>query len=266
MFPQVVFIDINDTLISQISELFQKNQTITIDEQTIKISDHINYKCIVDDITNHVDESNTAFTSAANSEGMLLGGVDNALSKMFPLVQENINEIIIDNGYVNKYREHFIPVGSSTLVPICETDENQNNQYLITAPTMLTPSRVDDTDNCYHALYAVLRVVQKFNDYLIQNKQSEIKTIYVPGMGTGVGGISPENASQQFLDAITDFVSIDLAKVKKLNESQQHMFEDISEEPNVFIKCPSQMIKKQPEWYTYVSYRKKKISSENVQS
>lgn len=264
MFPKLIFIDINPDLVVQIASLLEANPIIKVGEELIPIKEHINYECVTSDINTYIEHKNIGFTSAANGEGMLLGGVDHALRNMFPLVQDIINETIADNGYVNKYHRHFIPVGSATIVPVCYIEENiaNNNQYLITAPTMLNPSNVKNTKNCYHALYAVLRVVNKYNTFLINQKQPLIETILCPGMGTGVGGISYEDAAQQFLEAIIDFISIDLTGKLIPAEDVKDMFVDISKEPNVFIKSPIKMITLQPQWYTYVRYRKKNTTNE----
>jgi O-acetyl-ADP-ribose deacetylase (regulator of RNase III) len=258
MFPKVIFIDIKPDLVTKVSSLLEENPTITLNDEVINIKDYFNYECVVGNIANYIDNKNTAFTSAANGEGMLLGGVDSALRNMFPVVQPIIEETIMDNGFMNKYRDHFIPVGSSTIVPVCDTDENftNNNQYLITAPTMLNPSNVKNTNNCYHALYAVFRVVYKFNQHLKESNKPLIDTVLCPGMGTGVGGISSEDAASQFLQAIQDFVKVDLSNKYK-PDGDSEMYQDISENPNVFIKCPIKMIMEQPHWYTYVRYRKK---------
>lgn len=259
MFPKIVFIDIKPDLVDKISELLESNSVIELEDGPLNIKDYFNYECVVDDISKYVDQTNTAFTSAANGEGMLLGGVDSALRKMFPIVQDAIDGAIMENGYKNKYRDYFIPVGSSTIVPVCEA--NENNQYLITAPTMLNPSNVKNTKNCYHALYAVFRVVYKFNKFLEENNRPLINTVFCPGMGTGVGGISNEDASQQFVEAVKDFVLVDLTK--KIQPDEADMYQDISEKSFAFKKCPVKMIMLQPDWYRYVRYRKKTPEEQN---
>ena len=261
MFPKLIFIDIKPELVSQVQYLLESNPTIKIGEaETLNISEHLNYECVVGDITDYVNRKNTAFTSAANGEGMLLGGVDNALDNMFPMVQYIINETIAKIKYVNKHNQYFIPVGSATIVPVCNHEENvvNDNQYLITAPTMLSPSNVKNTNNCYHALYAVLRVVQKYNAYLKENKLPEIDTILCPGMGTGVGGITSEDAAKQFYQAVYDFITIDLTG--KIKPDDIEMYTDVGKFPDAFIKAPIKMITMQPKWFTFVKYRNKNQS------
>lgn len=255
--PKITFIDINRPLVEHIHKLFEQNPIIDVDsESPIKFDDHIQYECIKGDIKEFSGQENTGFVSAANALGILGGGVDAAINNMFPLVQENITTIINDNGYINIYGEGFIPIGSATIVPICEPEQNIHNQYLITAPTMLNPCNVSKTNNCYHALYATLRVVKKFNEYQLKNNKPEIETIICPGLGTGVGGIHEIDAARQFWRAIADFVKYDIVKLN-VPEKYSKMYKDISDKPDVFIKAPVGMIKLQPYWESFVKFKPK---------
>lgn len=255
-FPtKVIFIDINRPLVETIFQLFEKNPTIDVDtDSPIDIDDHFQYECVKGDITEYVKQSNTAFVSAANAVGRLGGGVDAVLRHMFPEVQPNIDKIIEENGFLNLWGEHFIPVGSSTIVPI--NNDNTLNQYLVTSPTMLDPSNVSTTNNCYHALYGVLRLIKKFNEDRKANDLPVLDTVICPGLGTGVGGISTDSAAKQFWGAVADFVRYDLAG-EPIKEELKKMFTDISNVPSVFIKAPVGMIKLQPHYKSFVKFKSK---------
>lgn len=254
-FPKVIFIDIHHGLVQKILDIFQDNPQVDPEsDNPIDIDEHIVYECVKGDITEYINQPNTAFVSAANALGILGGGVDGALRNMFPLVQDNINAIINQYGYTNIHNDKFIPVGSATIVPICHPDENSHNQYLVTAPTMLNPSNVSSTKNCYHALYAVLRLVKKFNEELKSTGNPELETIICPGLGTGVGGISHGSAARQFWHALAHFIKFDMVGVE-VPEPVQKLFKDISDKPDVFIKAPIGMTKNQPGRHNFVKFK-----------
>jgi O-acetyl-ADP-ribose deacetylase (regulator of RNase III) len=216
----------------------------------VKLSNYINCNANVNDITKLKFSKNTAFVSAANGEGYLGGGVDAALRSMFPKVQPLIREAVIENGYLNGRDEQFIPVGSATIVPINQT--NKLNQFLITSPTMLSPSNVSTTDNCYYALYATLRLVKKFNESLKKEDKPLIENIFCPGLGTGVGGMPSKNAAQQFVKAIVDFILFDLACIMVPSKEHEIYVTDISTHANSFIRAPREFIISQPDWKRFM--------------
>ena len=74
--------------------------------------------------------------------------------------------------------------------------------YLVSAPTMVTPSNISHTNNVYLATKALLAAVHKFN---LEN-DGEIQTVAIPGLGTGVGKMPPHFASQQMADAYREFL------------------------------------------------------------
>jgi O-acetyl-ADP-ribose deacetylase (regulator of RNase III) len=263
-FPKVIFIDIHNGLVQKILQTFQDNPKIDPEsDEPINIDEHIVYECVKGDITEYINKPNTAFVSAANALGILGGGVDGALRNMFPLVQDNINEIIDQHGYVNIHNDKFIPVGSATVVPICDPDENSHNQYLVTAPTMLNPSNVSKTKNCYHALYAVLRLIKKFNEDLKSNSKPELETVICPGLGTGVGGISHGSAARQFWYAVGHFIKYDIVGIE-VPEPIHKLFKDISTKPTVFIKAPIGMTKNQPGRHNFVKFKSEHVTTEET--
>jgi O-acetyl-ADP-ribose deacetylase (regulator of RNase III) len=257
--PILNIIDINPKLIQFFKTYLKHFAEIEATDETkkvvqVKLSDYITCNTGVIDITKLKNSHNTAFVSAANGEGFLGGGVDNALRSMFPKVQPIIRETIIENGYINGNDEQFIPVGSATIVPV--SPNNNFNQYLITSPTMLSPMDVSTTENCYYALYATLRLVKKFNESLKKAGKPQIDKIFCPGLGTGVGGMSSNNAAKQFVKAIIDFILIDLLCVEKPTTEQEIYFTDISTNDNCFLRAPRQFIMSQPHWKNFMRKRK----------
>jgi O-acetyl-ADP-ribose deacetylase (regulator of RNase III) len=248
--PVLNIIDISPHLIKYVNAYLKHYTNIEINDKKINMSDYITCNASVTDITELNTSKNTAFVSAANGEGFLGGGVDAALRNMFSDVQPIIREAVIENGYINGDNDQFIPVGSATIVPV--TQINKLNQFLITSPTMLSPSNVSFTENCYYALYATLRLVKKFNESLKREGKPQIDKIYCPGLGTGVGGMSSKNAAQQFVKAIVDFILYDLTDIMKPTKDNAIYINDISSNDNAFVRAPREFIMSQPHWKSFM--------------
>ena len=132
-----------------------------------------------------MNEPDAIYVSPANSFGFMDGGIDLVYSRMmFPKVETNIKRMIGRIGLDFEGRD-YLPIGCTLAVPT----EFRANQYMICAPTMLLPQNVSETQNAYYAMYAILRLVHK----LIINAKLKIKKLYIPGLGTGIGGIEPDN-------------------------------------------------------------------------
>ncbi|MFO0726309.1 MAG: macro domain-containing protein [Myxococcota bacterium] len=86
---------------------------------------------------------------------------------------------------------HFgeLPVGAAVIVPT----DNPDWPYLIAAPTMRVPEPVPHTLNAYLAFRAVLVAVWRFN----QKSKRKIRSVLVPGLATGVGGMSARRCAGQ---------------------------------------------------------------------
>lgn len=69
-------------------------------------------------------------------------------------------------------------------------------KFVIHSPTMERPSSLTNYDNVYKATKATL----------IISKEKGIKTLAFPAMGTGVGGLSFDEASKAMLKAIKDVI------------------------------------------------------------
>lgn len=71
------------------------------------------------------------------------------------------------------------------------------SEYVIHAPTMEKPSQKISIENVRQAIRGVLNCAEK----------NEIEEIAVPGLGTGVGGITYENAAAVMIEGIKNFES-----------------------------------------------------------
>lgn len=129
--------------------------------------------CDIGDIT---DQDVDTFVSPTNSFGYMDGGVDRAYIDRWGWdVMRTVQRKIVDefDGELN--------VGQATSVGLPEA------QRLVVAPTMRLPESIVGTLNVYVAFRAALQEAsQRGGSYLA-----------VPGMGTGVGGMSPQDAARQ---------------------------------------------------------------------
>ncbi len=129
----------------------------------------------------------TYFVSPANSLGFMDGGIDKAYMGMFNGIQHLVQRTIRDvSPYRSLLGRPFLPIGSAILV-----QPDQNN-YLISAPTMLMPQPVKETHNPYHAMRAIMKI------------WTGEGTLIVPPLACGYGMIDPKVAAQQMLQAVID--------------------------------------------------------------
>lgn len=138
------------------------------------------------------DISADAYVSPANSQGIMDGGIDLLLRSRFPGVDVRV-QLEIDR------RGGIIPVGEALIVETGDWDVS----YLISAPTMEIPGSIVGTSNVYLAMRAILRSVQAFN----RVGSNAINSVAIPGLGTGVGRVSPYEASRQMAMAFFEFAS-----------------------------------------------------------
>src|SRR5262245_41803895 len=122
--------------------------------------------------------------SPANSFGMMDGGIDAAIIRFF------------GNDLMNRVHEHILneffgeqPVGTSIIV---ETG-HAHHPFLAHTPTMRVPANINNTDNVYVAMAAMLRAVHHHNRAV----KPPITFIACPGLGTGTGQVNYGEAARQ---------------------------------------------------------------------
>ncbi|WP_437808779.1 macro domain-containing protein [Sorangium sp. So ce1078] len=124
-----------------------------------------------------------ALVSPANSFGIMDGGLDRAIRDTIGgAIQARVQDVIL--------RRHHgeLPVGAAEVV---ETG-HARWPFLIVAPTMRVPESVANTLNAYLAFRAVLLAVRHVN-----SAGQRIRTIVVPGLGTGVGAMDARRCAAQ---------------------------------------------------------------------
>lgn len=131
-----------------------------------------------------------ALVSPANSFGDMSGGVDRAIDDFY--------EGRAQRAAIAAIRERFLgelPVGAALVVPV----DSRRFPFLVVAPTMRVPGSVAGTLNAYLAMRGVLVAVTKHN----ADHPGNIRSLAVPGLCTGVGGMSPGVAARQMRPRMT---------------------------------------------------------------
>ena len=139
-------------------------------------------------------ENVDVFVSPANSRGWMDGGIDEIYMGMFPGVQELVKGSIRDrSAHRIQGTVPVLPVGSALLVNLKPLGFQQE---LICAPTMSVPQPIAKRpENVYYAMVAILKVCQRL---------SPGKIVAIPGLGTGVGRISPKTCATMMFKAYQD--------------------------------------------------------------
>lgn len=132
--------------------------------------------------------------SAANSFGLMDGGVDLAIIRFFgrPL-EQRVQAYIIEN-YLGEQ-----PIGTSFII---ETG-HEKHPFIAHTPTMRIPMTIALTDNVYVAMWAMLLAVHHHN---LSNAR-KIETIACPGLGTATGQVPSEEAARQMALAYRNFLN-----------------------------------------------------------
>ncbi len=126
------------------------------------------------------------------------GGIDLYLSQFLGWhVQDRLQEKI------KSVHHGELLVGTADIVPT----DHERFPYLIAAPTMRVPTILGDTSvNPYLAMCAILRLVRygKFVDGT--SIAEKVKSVAIPGLGTGVGQVPPDMCARQMYQAVSDIL------------------------------------------------------------
>jgi len=166
---KIKLIDINPNLTEAWNQVFKN-----IDEFSI----------VNDSIFNHPSD---ALVSPANSFGHMNGGIDFSISKNLGWHIEKELQAKIRNEYFGE-----LLVGQATSVPTRHADF----PTLIAAPTMRTPMTILRSPNVYLAMKAIL--------LFLQQNSNTIKSVAIPGLGSGIGQVPPKLCANQMRMAWED--------------------------------------------------------------
>lgn len=153
--------------------------------------------------------------SAANSFGLMDGGVDQCITDYFGLqMMKRVQQEVINQYYGEQ------PVGTSMIVRGNEDFKFGEgailikNQYVAHTPTMRIPMNISQTHYVYSAMKAMLIAVEKhniefdeFQKHNIENHETRIDTVVCPGLGTNAGRVPAEEAAKMMSLALYHFLN-----------------------------------------------------------
>lgn len=153
--------------------------------------------------------------SAANSFGLMDGGVDQCITDYFGVqMMKRMQDAVIREYYGEQ------PVGTSMIL---RGNENFNfgeggvllkNKYVAHTPTMRIPMDINRTSYVYSAMKAMLIAVEKHNEEVdefkkhnIENHNTRIDVVVCPGLGTNAGRVPAEEAAKMMSLALHHFLN-----------------------------------------------------------
>jgi len=139
--------------------------------------------------------------SAANSFGLMDGGVDAAITVFFgDQLQKRVQQRVLDEFDGEQ------PIGTSFIIPT----RNSKHPYLAHTPTMRVPMSIQGTDYVYLAMKAMLRAVKDHNlrvkNGTVSDTDSPIKSAACTGLGTFYGKMAFDEAARQMALAYHNFL------------------------------------------------------------
>ena len=121
--------------------------------------------------------------AAANSYGLMDGGVDGSIAGRFAGVERRVQERIREDFH------GYQPVGTSMIVATGDPD----HPWIAHTPTMRTPRPLtgETVANVHSAMWAMLCAVGQHN----RSSDQPIRTVACPGLGTAHGRVPPPRAA-----------------------------------------------------------------------
>jgi O-acetyl-ADP-ribose deacetylase (regulator of RNase III) len=131
--------------------------------------------------------------SPTNSFGWMRAGIDALYARTFPAVQQNVRSAVL------AYHGGELPVGQAVIVPTGV----RRPAWLISTPTMREAGQRLPADTV-HPYLAAMAVFRLWRDGILDNGapvRQAVCSIALPGLGTGVGGVSPATCANQVMAA-----------------------------------------------------------------
>jgi O-acetyl-ADP-ribose deacetylase (regulator of RNase III) len=140
-----------------------------------------------------LDADCEAIVSPANSFGDMGGGIDKAIDDLHQgQAQQAVRAAIAERFFGE------LPVGMALIVEV----PGPRLPFIVAAPTMRVPGKVGRTLNAYLSMRAALVAVLRHNAFSTR----PIRTLAVPGLGTGVGGLGAADAAAQMRTAYDQII------------------------------------------------------------
>jgi O-acetyl-ADP-ribose deacetylase (regulator of RNase III) len=130
-----------------------------------------------------------AVVSPANSFGLMRGGIDAVYARTWPSIEQRVRSAVL------AFHGGELPVGEAVVV----ATGGVRPAWLFSAPTMREPGTElpRGTVHPYLAARAVFRLWR--TGWLEDGRpvRRVVRSIAIPGLGTGFGGVSPESCARQ---------------------------------------------------------------------
>lgn len=145
--------------------------------------------------------------SAANSFGLMDGGVDQCITDYFGVqMMKRVQQEVLSQYYGEQ------PVGTSMIVRGNEAVvPGAKNKYVAHTPTMRIPMDINKTSYVYSAMKAMLIAVEKHNQNYFENggnsDDTKIDIVVCPGLGTNAGRVPAEEAAKMMSLALHHFLN-----------------------------------------------------------
>lgn len=173
---KLVLVDLEGVLCQEFEKAFDMFEGVSVQHGRFE---DVEFDCIV---------------SAANSFGLMDGGVDGAITMYFG------NQLMyrVQQTIIKEYHGEQ-PVGTSFIIRGNAELNDGNNKYVAHTPTMRVPMNIRGTENVYQAMRAMLIEVHKFNERVDSGEYppeyNRINTVACTGLGTLCGEIPYRKAA-----------------------------------------------------------------------
>lgn len=186
---KLVLVDLQGELCQEFSKAFDGVDNVTVYNGEFE---KVNFDCIV---------------SAANSFGLMDGGVDGAITGYFgEQMMKRVQQKIIEDYHGEQ------PVGTSFIIRGNEEWNDGHNQYVAHTPTMRVPMNIRVSENVYHAMKAMLIAVYKFNQSVdageLEPYVNRINTVACTGLGTFCGEVPFKRAAKDMKMAYDNVINV----------------------------------------------------------
>jgi O-acetyl-ADP-ribose deacetylase (regulator of RNase III) len=140
-----------------------------------------------------------AVVSPANSAGEMRGGIDAVYSRWLPGIEDRVRAAI-----AAVHPDGELPVGEALIVPTGAATP----AWLISAPTMRKPGErlAPSGAAAAAAARAVLRVWALGELPDGRPVREGVRSLALPGLGTGVGGLSPATCATRVAEALDELL------------------------------------------------------------
>ena len=167
----------------------------------------------------YLHEPKSCVIAAGNSFGIMDGGLDKAIVDVHGIELQNRVQEKIAMLYDGE-----LPVGHAVTVPLWSNDENDDCPMLIYSPTMQVPMLIEHTANVYYAMRESLYIARIL----------KCKKLYIPLLGCGTGGLTPEYSIRQMSAAIMSVKPIEPEEITREFALNRHaLIHEITDMPEV---------------------------------